>query len=210
MTPEADRADGGSLSARREEADLIKSAKRREGAALRALIEAHQERLFAFVWRVVRNHHDAEELCQEAFLKAFASLDDFDTRYRFSTWLFTIAYRLSLNFLRRKRPTGGDAMLATLPSADDVGQETAQSEEARRLKSIIWTAVDDLSAPQRAAMLLFYKQEMSCQEISEVLGTPVATVKSHLHRARARLKDVLERELPDTAGRDRILASWAG
>ena len=100
----SDAVESDSPCLKGEEIQLIKRAQRRDGAALRRLIELHQERLFAFVWRIIRNHHDAEEICQEAFLKAFAALDTFDIRYRFSTWLFTIAYRLTLNLLRKKRP----------------------------------------------------------------------------------------------------------
>jgi len=73
----------------------------------------------------------------------------------------------------------------------DAAEEVAQSEEARRLKATIWQSVDRLSVPQRATVLLFYREELSCQDISEVLGMPVATVKSHLHRARARLQELL-------------------
>jgi RNA polymerase sigma-70 factor (ECF subfamily) len=200
---------GGPLS-RREEARLIERAKRRDAVALRALIEAHQQRLFAFIWRVVRNRDDAEELCQEAFLRAFSALDTFDDKYRFSTWLFTIAYRLTLNSLRRKRPTTSDMDLTTLAGREVVEDQTARSEEVRELKAAVWSAVDQLSAPQRAAMLLYYKQEMSCQDIAEVLEIPVATVKSHLHRARARLKDLLEERIGDGSARARILQEWAG
>jgi RNA polymerase sigma factor (sigma-70 family) len=67
---------------------LIQRAQRREPAAMRQLIDLHKDRLFAFVWRMIRNHHDTEEICQEAFLKAFAALERFDPTYRFSTWLF--------------------------------------------------------------------------------------------------------------------------
>ena len=205
-----EESEQGRPFSRREEAKLIERAKRRDAVALRALIEAHQQRLFAFVWRIVRNRDDAEELCQEAFLRAFSALDTFDENYRFSTWLFTIAYRLTLNSLRRKRPGTPDIDLSTLAGQEVVEDRTAHSEEVRELKAAVWSAVDQLSPPQRAAMLLYYKQEMSCQEIAEVLEIPVATVKSHLHRARARLKDLLEEKIGEGTERSRILQEWAG
>ena len=196
---------------RKLEVELIDQAQRGESAALRGLIDAHKDRLHAFVWRMVRNHHDAEELCQDAFLKAFVALDSFNRKYRFSTWLFTIAYRLCLNQLRRKRSLTGE-MDFSLISADteDVGDVAAQSEESARLKKLIWGAVDELSVPQRATVLLFYRQEQSCAEIAQVLQLPVSTVKSHLHRARARLRETLEPAVADNLDGFRILADAAG
>jgi RNA polymerase sigma-70 factor (ECF subfamily) len=142
---------------------------------------------------MVRHHDDAEEICQDAFLKAFASLDSFRTEYRFSTWLFTIAYRVSLNHLRRKRPLTGELDFNALPqNAFDTPMSTLESQDASRLKDIIWSSVDQLTPPQRASVLLFYRYEVNCQEIARVLELPVATVKSHLHRARNRLREMLE------------------
>lgn len=174
-----------------------------EGCAKSAheLIEAHQDRLHAFVWRMVRNDHDAEEICQDAFLRAFQALEGFDFSYRFSTWLFTIGYRLCLNAIRRRKDYSGDVDFSAVPadgrSEEDLGvfEEIANSDEARRLKKVIWASVNTLTPPQRAAVLLFYKESLSCQAIGEILKMPAATVKSHLHRARNRLKELLQREL---------------
>ena len=160
---------------------------------MRELIDAHKDRLFAFIWRMNRHHHDAEEICQDAFLKAFKSLDAFSLDYRFSTWLFTIGYRICLNRLRRRKALTGDLDFAVLPlTAQQTPADSVESEEVARLKAMIWNAVDDLTPPQRASVLLFYRHDMSCQDIARVLELPVATVKSHLHRARNRLRETLE------------------
>lgn len=196
---------------RSEELRLVQKAKRQDAAAMRALIDAHKQRLFAFVWRMHRNHHDAEEICQDAFLKAFAALDSFNPDYRFSTWLFTIAYRVTLNTLRKKRAVSGEMDWTRYASSEpDAEHELAASEEADRLKAMIWQSVDQLTPAQRATVLLFYKQEMGCQEIATILETPVATVKSHLHRARAKLKGLLSPVLEEMSGSQRILGELAG
>ena len=185
------------------ERTLIENARGGCAESARLLIAAHQDRLNAFVWRIVRNRQDAEEICQDAFLWAFQSLASFDFSYRFSTWLFTIGYRLCLNTLRRRRDYTGDIDLDTIgpkKSADgpaSVADQVANSDEAVRLKKIIWESVDQLTPPQRATVLLFYREMLSCQEIGEILGMPAATVKSHLHRARSRLKDLLGVRLAD-------------
>ena len=172
---------------------LVDRALAGDKAALRELIDQHKDRLFAFIWRMVRDHHDAEDICQDAFLKAFASLASFSSEYRFSTWLFTIAYRVCLNKMRRKRALTGDVDFTTLPFLTDEDPGAAlESEDAARVRELIWEAVERLSPPQRACVLLFYRHEMSCQGISRVIQLPLATVKSHLHRARAKLREMLE------------------
>lgn len=189
---------------------LIKRAKRGCQTSARELIEAHKDRLSAFVWRVLRNHHDTEEICQDAFMRAFASLESFSTQYRFSTWLFTIAYRLCLNHLRKKSSLSGDVDLSIFADegADDA-ERVALTEDARRLKTLIWSAVNELSTPQRASIVLFYREGLSCQDIADVLEMPMATVKSHLHRARARLRDILEPYASDDWAGLRLLSESA-
>lgn len=183
---------GQNGKAQREQA-LIKRVRSGDAVATRDLVDQHKDRLYAFIRRMVRHHHDAEEICQEAFLKAFGSLDSYSTDYRFSTWLFTIGYRVCLNWLRRKKALTGELDFGAMPSPEAGDTALAiESEELALLKHSVWSAVDQLSAPQRASILLFYRHEMSCSEIAQVLALPVATVKSHLHRARARLRDVLE------------------
>jgi len=189
---------GAARLTRRTEKRLINQARAGSEEAARSLVESHKDRLFAFVWRVLRDHDEAEEICQEAFLRAFSSLDSFSSEYRFSTWLFTIAYRLCLNHIRRKKSLTGEVDFASLPSREmDVSQRLAESEEARRLKGMIWDAVDRLSVPQRAAILLFYREGLSCDEIAQALDIPMATAKSHLHRARARLRESLSGFIKD-------------
>ncbi|MFQ5462685.1 MAG: RNA polymerase sigma factor [Phycisphaerae bacterium] len=174
------------------EAQLVARAQLGQEDALRRLVDLHKDRLYAFIWRMIHNHHDAEEICQDAFLKAFASLQSFSTEYRFSTWLFTIGYRVCLNRMRRKRVFTGEVEFGSIEDKSDARDlASLESEEATRLKETVWSAVDRLSPPQRAAVLLFYRNTMGCREIARVLDLPVATVKSHLHRARGRLRELL-------------------
>lgn len=171
---------------------LVAQARSGDQDAARLLVDAHKDRLFAFVWRILRDHHESEEICQEAFLRAFNSLESFSAEYRFSTWLFTIGYRLCLNQIRRRKSLTGEVDFTGISNDEpDAVERIAESEEARRLKDQIWEAVDELSAPQRAAIMLFYREGMSCEAIATTLGIPMATAKSHLHRARGRLRDLL-------------------
>ncbi len=184
--------------ARDEERRLVERAKAGNADAFRQLVEAFKERLFAFVWRTVRDHHEAEDIAQAAFVKAYEALDTYDEQYAFSTWLFTIAHRLCLNHLRKRRAVAGELDLARVTRAEpDPPRTLAGTEEARRLREVIWAAVAELSLPQRSAVLLFYREGKGCEEIGRVLEMPAVTVKSHLHRARAKLRDALSAELVD-------------
>lgn len=181
---------------RAEEKVLVEQAQRGDRAALRRLVDEHKDRLYSFVLRMVGHHQDAEEICQEAFLKAFSALGTFSTEFRFSTWLFTIGYRVCLNTLRRRKPLSGEMDMAVFERVGEgPDDEALRSEEAALLRDAVWQAVDDLTPPQRAAVVLYYRHDQSCQDIAQVMQVPTATVKSHLHRARARLREVLERRL---------------
>lgn len=203
----AETMDGHDASDERltpqRERELIERAQKGCAESAHAIVLAYQGRLHAFVWRMVRDTHSSEEICQDTFLRAFGALHTFDFGYRFSTWLFTIGYRLCLNTLRRRKDFSGDADFSGLSTdgrhdADGgVADEVANSEEAKRLKKIIWESVDQLTPQQRATVLLFYREALSCQEIGQVLEMPAATVKSHLHRARGRLKELLSSHLID-------------
>jgi len=176
-----------------QEGVLVGRAQTGDRAAIRELVDLHKDRLFAFIWRMTHNHHDTEEICQEAFLKAFGAIDTFSIEYRFSTWLFTIGYRICLNRMRRRQVFAEfSGWEGVEESSNAEGDGVFESEEARKLRGTVWGAVEKLSPPQRATVLLFYRHEMGCQEIARVLELPVATVKSHLHRARQRLREILE------------------
>lgn len=196
---------------RNKEKQLIQRTKSGDRVAARELIDLHKNRLFAFIFRMSHNHHDAEEICQEAFLKAFASIDSFSSEYRFSTWLFTIGYRICLNQLRRKRPLTGDLDFSALPLiARDSSADSLVSQDVLRLRNAVWSAVDQLSPAQRSAILLFYRHELGCHEISRIMELPLATVKSHLHRARAKLRELMESMGEEQLSQFRNLGDSAG
>ena len=183
---------------RSEEQRLIARAKRGNAEAFRQIVEAYKERLFAFVWRLVRDHHEAEDVTQSAFVKAYEALASYSEKWAFSTWLFTIAYRLCINHLRKRRAYTGETDFSRLGGPEnDVRETVANTEEARRLRNVIWAAVEQLTAPQKTSVLMFYREGKSCEEIGRVLEMPTVTVKSHLHRARAKLRFALDTELTE-------------
>ena len=113
--------------------------------------------------------------------------------------------------MRRKRPLTGELDFESLERhAESPDTVTMETEEAQQLKQVVWSAVAELSTAQRAAVLLFYRYSQSCQDIAQVLQLPVATVKSHLHRARARLRGTLESQMSTESAPFRTLRALSG
>ena len=105
----------------------------------------------------------------------------------------------------------GDLDLSGFAGDEETAPATlAESEEAHLLKNKVWEAVDSLSGQQRAAIILFYRENLSCQDIAEVMTVPVATVKSHLFRARNRLKEILEPVFAGDSSKLRIFSEAIG
>ena len=132
---------------------------------------------------------DAEDLTQETFLRAYENLHRYNRRWAFSTWLFTIARRTSLNHRRRTRPTADTRVVEAALAASPAPLETMVAAESRRH---LWDrAAAVLSEEQTTALWLHYVEEMPAGEIARVLGRSWASVKVLLFRARKRLLPLL-------------------
>lgn len=171
------------------ERDLIRRAKAGDGQAVESLIRAHQEALFAFILRMSGRPHIAEDIVQEAFVRVLRNLDRFDPRYRFSTWVFTIAKRLYVNAVQKQRPTYDTDTVNVQEGRDQSpARITARSETMDNVRGVLDAALNDLNEQQREIVLLFHQQSWPIVEIARHLDMPEGTVKSHLHRARKRMR----------------------
>lgn len=174
------------------ERDLIRRAKAGDGQAIEALIRAHQEALFAFILRMSGRPHLAEDVVQEAFVRVLKNLDRFDPQYRFSTWVFTIAKRLYVNAMQKQRPAyDTDTVNAQRGNSVTPGSMIAASETQENLQSLLDDALSELNDQQREIVLLFHQQRWPITDIAEHLDMPEGTVKSHLHRARRRMRRMI-------------------
>jgi RNA polymerase sigma-70 factor (ECF subfamily) len=179
---------------RAEEQALIKRAARGDRAAAEAVIRAHQASLYAYLLRMSGRPEVAEDMTQEAFVRILAALDRFDPRFRFSTWIFTIGRRLLVNHLQRCRPhfdTDGMASVSARwppPDADVERDETADATHV-----LLQRALMELPPEQREVLILFHQLDWPIALIADHTGMPQGTVKSHLHRGRRRLRDIMER-----------------
>ena len=182
-----------------EDAELIRRCLAGDQKACRDLVVRYQRQVYSVLMRVVRRAEDAEDLTQETFVRMFRALDRYDPERPFAAWLFTIATRLAIDHLRRRRvPTfsihmaePGSTEERTL-DIEDPGlkpdEVTSNAEEERRSQELI----DSLPEHYRIVVLLRHQQDLSYEEIAEALNLPLGTVKARIHRARALLKERIE------------------
>lgn len=178
---------------RTSEQNLIRDALAGDRQAAASLIQAHQGSLYAFMLRRCGRPAMAEDIVQEAFVRALTNLHRFDTRFRFSTWLFTIAKRLHCNAVQKCAPTYDSDLVAF--SADDLcaGEDQVDAHEQRcQTRGDLDAALGRLPETQREIVVLFHQCDWPIARIAEHYMMPAGTVKSHLHRGRRKLRVALE------------------
>lgn len=179
--------------------ELVRSVLAGDRERFGELVERYQTRVVNYLYRIVRNLDDAHDLAQEVFVRVYQALDRYDSQYRFSTWLFRVAQNAAIDVLRKRRvqivpisrradESGEPAPDLDLPS----GEPSALSAmEGRERDSHVRTAIDSLPWEYRELILLRHYGELAYEEIAEVKGMPLGTVKNKLFRARQMLKQNL-------------------
>ena len=167
-----------------------------DAPAFEELVMTYQHRVFGVALRMLGNAAEAEEVAQEAFVRAHRALGDFRGDAKLSTWLYAITSRLCLNRLatgeRRLTRQGEEALLRL----SDAGPRPDAALERRELESALGRAIAELPEDRRIVVVLRDIEGLSYEEIAQVLEIELGTVRSRLHRARADLKEKLERFLP--------------
>jgi RNA polymerase sigma-70 factor (ECF subfamily) len=178
---------------RAEEVHLIELATAGDRVAAAAFIKCHQQSLYAYILRLSGRPEIAEDIVQEAFVRALTHLDRFDTRFRFSTWIFTIAKRLYVNASQRHKPTyNSDIVGAARSGTGSPVTPAADDEQAGSLRDALQEALLGLPEDQREVVVLFHQLDWPISTIAQHMDMPEGTVKSHLHRGRRRLRELLE------------------
>jgi len=197
--------------AAREDAQLVEEALGGNPLSFQLLIERYQERVFALARRYTKSAVEIEDIAQDTFLKAFRRLASFQRQSTFSTWLYRIAVNTALDFLKRvgrspvravedpeltaepQRALAGSGIAISAPDA------TLRREEVARVTQEV---LDELPEIFRTVLVLRELEELSYQEMAEVLGISIGTVESRLFRARARFKEAMLRLHPEFAHGD--------
>jgi RNA polymerase sigma-70 factor (ECF subfamily) len=178
---------------------LIADCLRGDTSAFGVLVRRYQDRLFNTVFRLVGNAEDAQDVVQEAFLNAYQSLDGFKGDALFFTWLYRIAVNTAISLKRKQRVVlridggrNGEPGIEPLDPSDvsRPGHALEQAEQETRIQR----ALARLSAEHRAVLVMKDMEGQKYEMMAEVLGVPIGTIRSRLHRARLELRDLLERD----------------
>jgi len=190
MTPDSNQPEG------MLEGDLVRHARRGDLAAYDQLVKRYQERIYATIYHMTANHEDANDLAQDAFIKAYQALKTFKGGSSFYTWLYRIAVNKTINFLKQRKNkyhlslndldfnAENDPDLVALVSHKTPVRDAGLSELQKKLNE----ALLKLSEPHRMVVILHDVQGMSHEEIAEIAGCNVGTVRSRLFYARQQLQ----------------------
>ena len=174
--------------------EAVAGARAGDTEAFRALVDRYSHKVFRLGYRMTSNEHDAEDVVQETFLRAYRALDQFESRANFGTWIFRIAANAALDLMRKRQrheksrspvdPEGSED-LPELPSADPTPERLMFSVE---VKDKVSRALAGLSAVERTAFVLRHYEGMSIEEIGGVLGLKESATKNTVFRAVQKLR----------------------
>ncbi len=162
------------------------------------IVELYKDKVFQLCYRMLGNHHEAEDIAQEAFIRAYVNIARFNMELKFSTWIYRIATNLCIDRIRKKKPdfyldaevsgTDGLTMYSQVAAETNLPEEDLESIE---LQEAIQRAISKLPEKYRTVIVLKYIEELSLNEISEILDMPLGTVKTRIHRGRESLRQQL-------------------
>jgi RNA polymerase sigma-70 factor (ECF subfamily) len=164
---------------------LVQAGRGRE--AFERLVPAYRRRVFGLAYSILRDRAAAEDLAQEVFVKLWHALPRYDGRAQLSTWIYAITRNAAVSALRGRRRSLSIADPAVLAEAEAVAHASDPEPEDAALRH----GIETLPEKQRQAVTLYYLDERPVSEVAEMMGLPVNTVKTHLHRARASLASAL-------------------
>jgi RNA polymerase sigma-70 factor (ECF subfamily) len=185
--------------AREDEPLLVAAAKRGDAAAFEELVNRYEGKIFRLTMNITRNREDAEDAMQDAFLKSYSHLKDFQEDSRFYTWLVRIAANEALMRLRKRRPNqfsldepiDGDDDLIPF-EVEDWGPSPEQRFAQTEMRQILNSVIDELEPSFRVVFVLRDIEELSTEETARTLGISIPAVKSRLLRARLKLREKLD------------------
>ncbi|KKM10599.1 hypothetical protein SY88_13115 [Clostridiales bacterium PH28_bin88] len=188
------------------EINLVISAQQGDQEAFAQLVRLYKKPVYSLAFRMLHNAEDAQDLAQETFLRVYRSLGRFRPGEKFSTWVYRIATNLCIDALRKRRDPANcpsslmdlEGVLADGPA--DLRETPEDAYLAGELRRSIHKAIDALPDKYRAVVILRHIHELSYEEIASVMNLPVNTIRTHLHRARERLREELRSSSAEVRG----------
>jgi len=186
---------GAATTEQLDDAKLVAASQAGDQDAFAQLVQRHQRRVFNLVFRMLQQYEEANEVTQETFLAAWQGLSSFRGDAQFSTWLYRIAYNCCLKQLElRKREKALQAAIQEEQILEKAqGDEPSNAAiEASAYQHLVHEQLSNLPAKYRIVLILRHLQEMTYEEMAEILTMPIGTIKTHLFRARNLLKERLQ------------------
>ena len=174
---------------------LIESAKLGDEEAFQDLMELHQSKVYHLLLGILHDNFQAQEVTQETFVKAWKGLRSFKQKSSFWTWLYRIAYRTALDYLRKKRREErffqiGESIRESILNQPEPLEVVIKKDKEKDLRR----ALGDLSLPQRMAVVLYFFQGLSYREISDLTRRPLGTIRADLHRGKNKLREIISKK----------------
>lgn len=173
------------------DAELVQLVKAGEPEPFDELVRRHSVKIHDLCYKILRNYDDARDMAQETFIKAYRKITKFDGRSLFSTWLYRIAVNNCLNYLKKQRPTEEIYDEIVSSGRDD----PVERYRSKKLREKIYEAVEKLPTVQRAVFTLRTLEDMSYQEVSDILKKPISTVKVNHHLAVKNLRNFMKAKI---------------
>ncbi|UCD19113.1 MAG: sigma-70 family RNA polymerase sigma factor [candidate division WOR-3 bacterium] len=173
------------------DAELVQLVKSGEPQPFDELVRRHSIKIHDLCYKILRNYDDARDMAQETFIKAYRKITKFDGRSQFSTWLYRIAVNNCLNYLKKQRPTEEIYDEIVSSGKDD----PVERYRNKKLREMIYEAVEKLPTVQRAVFTLRTLEDMSYQEVSDILKKPISTIKVNHHLAVKNLRNHMKAKL---------------
>ncbi len=178
-------------TSRMDDIELVNQVLRGNMKAFTFLVNRYQKLVVHITGRLIQRNNELEDVCQEVFLKVYQNLAKYRNECKLSTWIATIAYNSSINYLRKFKKVD-EVNLDDSSALPNLSDFTSANYEQVDLHRFIREQVDRLPVHYRTVLTLFYLEEFSYQEIEQITGMPEGTVKNYLFRAKALLKEKLQ------------------
>lgn len=177
---------------RKRERELVMKAQAGNEFAYQQLVEANMRRVYSLALKYTGNHQDADDMAQEAFIKAYKALPRFQGDAAFGTWIYRIAINCCIS-LKRKKSRWGESLDEeyAVHIEDPDSMDTERQTMARQTREKVSEAIENLSPQQRAIFVMKYLQQKKIREIADVLDCAEGTVKQQLYRAVRKMRDQL-------------------
>jgi RNA polymerase sigma-70 factor, ECF subfamily len=185
--------------------DLVSRAAGGDASAFQALVERHRSMVYRVAYQFAGNHHDAEDIAQEVFIKVYRSLERFRHEAQLSSWLYRIVMNACIDHRRRHLPAGaapfGEEAEHKMLNAPEETPGPEQRAYAGELGAVLESAIADLPKGQRIVFVMRHHEGLKLCEIAEALGLAEGTVKRQLHAAVHRLRQALSTTNVTAGGR---------